>query len=101
MPWVVKARLCTKTVLSAFAEVYVARLNMTSYPAKRPVSVLGTNQFGDRIDAEQSLEMVKAFVDKGHKHLTTAFMYADGKAETFIGGMNLPKTGMSVAAMFV
>ncbi|KAM8756516.1 aflatoxin B1 aldehyde reductase member 3 isoform 2-T2 [Acanthopagrus schlegelii] len=92
MPWVVKARLCTKTVLSAFAEVYVARLNMMSYPAKRPVSVLGTNQFGDRIDAEQSLEMVKAFLDRGHKHLTTAFMYADGKAETFIGGMNLPKT---------
>ena len=83
-----------------FAKVCVARRNMSS-PAKRPVSLLGTNQFGGRIDAEQSLDMVKAFADRGHKHLNTAFMYADGKAETFIGGMNLPKTGISEVAMFL
>uniref|UniRef100_A0A4W6F2K8 Aldo-keto reductase family 7, member A3 (aflatoxin aldehyde reductase) n=1 Tax=Lates calcarifer TaxID=8187 RepID=A0A4W6F2K8_LATCA len=58
----------------------------------RPVSLLGTMAFGGRADAEQSLEMVQAFLDRGHKHLDTAFMYMDGKSETVIGGMNLPKT---------
>lgn len=57
--------------------------------------------FGGRADAEQSLDMVKAFLDRGHKLLDTAFMYADGKSETIIGGMNLPKTGISEAHIFV
>lgn len=50
--------------------------------------------FGGRADAEQSLEMVKAFLDRGHNQVDTAFMYVDGKSETIIGGMNLPKTGI-------
>uniref|UniRef100_A0A3Q2WZ53 Aflatoxin B1 aldehyde reductase member 4-like n=1 Tax=Haplochromis burtoni TaxID=8153 RepID=A0A3Q2WZ53_HAPBU len=57
-----------------------------------PVSLLGTMGFGGRADAEQSLEMVKAFLDRGHNQVDTAFMYVDGKSETIIGGMNLPKT---------
>eukprot|EP00064_Thunnus_orientalis_P007772 superscaffoldBa00000881_g7794 len=65
---------------------------MSSSQAKRPVSLLGTMAFGGRADADQSLEMVKAFLDRGHNHLDTAFMYTDGKSETVIGGMNLPKT---------
>uniref|UniRef100_A0A4W6EZP3 Aldo-keto reductase family 7, member A3 (aflatoxin aldehyde reductase) n=1 Tax=Lates calcarifer TaxID=8187 RepID=A0A4W6EZP3_LATCA len=71
---------------------FTARRNMSSSSAKRPVSLLGTMAFGGRADAEQSLEMVQAFLDRGHKHLDTAFMYMDGKSETVIGGMNLPKT---------
>lgn len=66
---------------------------MSSSRDKRPVSVLGTMAFGGRADAEQSLEMVKSFLDKGHNQLDTAFMYMDGKSETIIGGMNVPKTG--------
>lgn len=65
-----------------------------SSPAKKPVSLLGTMGFGGRADAEQSLEMVKAFLDRGHNQVDTAFMYVDGKSETIIGGMNLPKTGI-------
>lgn len=60
---------------------------------KRPVSLLGTMAFGGRADAKQSLDMVQAFLDRGHNHVDTAYMYMDGKSETIIGGMNLPKTG--------
>lgn len=67
---------------------------MSSSPAKRPVSILGTMAFGGRADAEKSLDMVKAFLDRGHNQVDTAFMYVDGKSETVIGGMNLPKTGI-------
>lgn len=49
--------------------------------------------FGGRANDEQSLDMVKAFLDRGHKQVDTAYMYMDGKSETIIGGMNLPKTG--------
>lgn len=72
---------------------FVARRNMSLCPDKRPVSVLGSMAFGGRADAAQSQEMVKCFLDRGHSQLDTAFMYMDGKSETIIGGMNLPKTG--------
>lgn len=71
---------------------FVARRNMSSSPAKRPISLLGTMALGGRADAEQSMDLVKTFLDRGHNQLDTAFMYADGKSETIIGGMNLPKT---------
>ncbi|KAF6738784.1 Aflatoxin B1 aldehyde reductase member 2 [Oryzias melastigma] len=57
----------------------------------KPVTVLGTMAFGGRADAEQSREMVKTFLGRGHKHLDTAFMYMDGKSEAIIGDMELPK----------
>ena len=63
---------------------------------KRPISLLGTMAFGGRATAEQSLEMVRAFLDRGHNEVDTAFMYTDGQSETIIGGMNLPKTGTTV-----
>uniref|UniRef100_A0A3Q3QEB9 NADP-dependent oxidoreductase domain-containing protein n=1 Tax=Monopterus albus TaxID=43700 RepID=A0A3Q3QEB9_MONAL len=65
---------------------------MSSSGAKCPVSVLGTMAFGGRADAKQSLEMVKTFLDRGHNQVDTALMYVDGKSETVIGDMNLPKT---------
>lgn len=68
--------------------------NMSS--EKRPVSLLGTMAFGGRADAEQSRDMVQAFLDRGHNRVDTAYMYADGKSETIIGGMNLPKTGIAL-----
>lgn len=64
-----------------------------SSQAKRPVSLLGTMAFGGRADAEQSREMVQAFLGRGHAHVDTAFMYVDGKSEAVIGGMKLPNTG--------
>lgn len=74
---------------------------MSSSEAKRPVTLLGTMAFGGRANAEQSLDMVKAFLDRGHKQVDTAFMYMDGKSETIIGGMNLPKSGSPAAAACV
>lgn len=74
---------------------FVARRNMSlsRVDAKRPVSILGTMAFGGRADAEQSADMVKAFLDRGHNQVDTALMYVDGKSEAIIGGMSLPKTG--------
>ncbi|XP_070815260.1 aflatoxin B1 aldehyde reductase member 3 [Chaetodon trifascialis] len=98
MQWVIKGGVCTLRQSHTIKDVlihlprFVARRNMSSSPAKRPVSLLGTMAFGGRADAKQSLDMVKAFLDRGHNQLDTAFMYADGKAETVVGGMNLPKT---------
>lgn len=57
--------------------------------------------FGGRADEELSMEMVKTFMDRGHVMVDTAFMYVDGKSETVIGGMNLPKTGTSGALIFI
>lgn len=74
---------------------FVARRNMSTSQAKRPISLLGTMAFGGRADAEQSLDMVKAFLNRGHNRVDTAFMYMDGKSEAIIGGMKLPKTGTS------
>uniref|UniRef100_A0A3Q3GS11 Aldo-keto reductase family 7, member A3 (aflatoxin aldehyde reductase) n=1 Tax=Labrus bergylta TaxID=56723 RepID=A0A3Q3GS11_9LABR len=89
--WTLKRSHIIKEVLIHFPR-FVARRNMSSCPAKRPVSLLGTMPFGGRADAQQSLEMVKTFLGRGHNRVDTAFMYMDGKSETIIGGMNLPKT---------
>ncbi|XP_075966915.1 aflatoxin B1 aldehyde reductase member 3 [Anarhichas minor] len=98
MQWVMTGRLCTlgqshiiRDVLTQMPR-FVSRRNMSSCQTKRPVSLLGTMAFGGRADAEQSLDMVKTFLDRGHNRVDTAFMYMDGKSETIIGGMNLPKT---------
>lgn len=81
------------SVLTRFP-LSVARRNMSSSQAKQPVSLLGTMAFGGRADAAQSLDMVKAFLDRGHRLVDTALMYVDGKSEEIIGNMNLPKTGV-------
>lgn len=65
---------------------------MSSTTVKRPVSLLGTMAFGGKADAQQSLDMVKAFLARGHQHLDSAFMYTAGQSETIIGGMQLPST---------
>lgn len=100
MQWVViTRRLCTlgkrhinkDSVLKHLPRI-VARQNMSSSQSKRPITLLGTMAFGGRADEELSMEMVKTFMDRGHVMVDTAFMYVDGKSETVIGGMNLPKT---------
>ncbi|KAI3369942.1 hypothetical protein L3Q82_024747 [Scortum barcoo] len=78
--------------LSHIGKEALARRNMSSSAAQRPVSLLGTMAFGGRADAELSRAMVQAFLDRGHSRVDTAFMYVDGKSEEVIGGMNLPKT---------
>ncbi|XP_008288094.1 aflatoxin B1 aldehyde reductase member 3 [Stegastes partitus] len=85
-----RSRACVNGVLGRLP-TSVSRRNMSS-AARRPVSLLGTMSFGGRADAELSLQMVTAFLARGHRRLDTAFMYADGKAEAVMGGMQLPDT---------
>lgn len=92
-----KQARCLKDLL-VHSPRFVACRIMSSSHVKRPVTLLGTMAFGGRADASQSQDMVKAFLDRGHNQLDTAFMYVAGKSETIIGGMNLPKTGISAAA---
>ncbi|XP_028260838.1 aflatoxin B1 aldehyde reductase member 3 [Parambassis ranga] len=98
MLWVITGGLSTlrqsyklNGVLTHFP-LSVARRNMSSSQAKQPVSLLGTMAFGGRADAAQSQDMVKAFLDRGHRLVDTALMYVDGKSEEIIGNMSLPKT---------
>lgn len=105
MHWVISRGLGTlgkaHRVKGALVHLHKCVSNMSSSEAKRPVTLLGTMAFGGRANAEQSLDMVKTFLDRGHRQVDTAFMYMDGKSETIIGGMNLPKTGSQAAAACV
>ncbi|KAM9444084.1 aflatoxin B1 aldehyde reductase member 3 [Clarias gariepinus] len=69
-------------------------VSMSSCRSSRavPATVLGSMAFGGRADADTSAKMVKAFLERGHDELDTAFMYTDGHAETVIGAMHLPQT---------
>ena len=46
---------------------------------------LGTNNFGGRIDYEQSLAVIDAALDAGVTLLDTADIYGQGTSEEFIG----------------
>lgn len=46
---------------------------------------LGCNNFGMKIDAEQTNEVVGAALDAGITHFDTAEMYGDGLSEEFLG----------------
>lgn len=55
----------------------------------RPATVLGTMEMGRRMDAPSSAESVRAFLERGHTELDTAFMYCDGQSESILGGLGL------------
>ncbi|KAJ8359354.1 hypothetical protein SKAU_G00158790 [Synaphobranchus kaupii] len=59
---------------------------------RTPVTLLGTSAFGGAADADKSAAMVRAYLKHGYNELDTAFMYTDGRSETIIGAMGLPKT---------
>ncbi|GAA3659333.1 aldo/keto reductase [Nocardioides ginsengisoli] len=46
---------------------------------------LGGNNFGMKLDAEQTREVVAAALDEGITHFDTAEMYGGGKSEEFLG----------------
>lgn len=98
MHWLAKVGLGkTHRVRGVLVHVakFVSGRDMSSSQPPKPVTLLGSMAFGGRANAQQSLDMVTAFLDRGHKQVDTAFMYMDGKSETIIGGMNLPETGSS------
>lgn len=55
----------------------------------RPATVLGTMEMGRRMDASASAASVRAFQERGHTELDTAFMYGDGQSESILGGLGL------------
>uniref|UniRef100_A0A9L0R8X8 NADP-dependent oxidoreductase domain-containing protein n=1 Tax=Equus caballus TaxID=9796 RepID=A0A9L0R8X8_HORSE len=55
----------------------------------RPATVLGTMEMGRRMDAPASAAAVRAFLERGHTELDTAFMYSDGQSESILGGLGL------------
>nr|2BP1_A Chain A, AFLATOXIN B1 ALDEHYDE REDUCTASE MEMBER 2 [Homo sapiens]2BP1_B Chain B, AFLATOXIN B1 ALDEHYDE REDUCTASE MEMBER 2 [Homo sapiens]2BP1_C Chain C, AFLATOXIN B1 ALDEHYDE REDUCTASE MEMBER 2 [Homo sapiens]2BP1_D Chain D, AFLATOXIN B1 ALDEHYDE REDUCTASE MEMBER 2 [Homo sapiens] len=64
-------------------------LAMSRPPPPRVASVLGTMEMGRRMDAPASAAAVRAFLERGHTELDTAFMYSDGQSETILGGLGL------------
>ncbi|KAM4016847.1 aflatoxin B1 aldehyde reductase member 2-like [Anomaloglossus baeobatrachus] len=58
-------------------------------PPPLPSTVLGTMEFGRRMDAPDSGAAVREFLSRGHDELDTAFMYADGETERVIGQLGL------------
>jgi aflatoxin B1 aldehyde reductase len=44
---------------------------------------------GGWMDATSSAAAVRAFLDRGHTEIDTAFAYTDGQSETLLGGMGL------------
>lgn len=46
---------------------------------------LGTNQFGGKVDAKQTAEIISAAVDLGINFIDTADVYREGRSEEFIG----------------
>ncbi|XP_003506936.2 aflatoxin B1 aldehyde reductase member 2 isoform X1 [Cricetulus griseus] len=64
-------------------------LGATSGAPLRPATVLGTMEMGRRMDASASAATVRAFMERGHSELDTAFMYCDGQSESILGGLGL------------
>ncbi|XP_074074371.1 aflatoxin B1 aldehyde reductase member 2-like [Macrotis lagotis] len=54
-----------------------------------PASVLGTMEMGRRMDAPASAAAVRAFLERGHRELDTAFMYSEGRSESIVGSLGL------------
>uniref|UniRef100_A0A8C5L0P0 NADP-dependent oxidoreductase domain-containing protein n=1 Tax=Jaculus jaculus TaxID=51337 RepID=A0A8C5L0P0_JACJA len=49
----------------------------------------GAASMGRRMDATASAASVRAFLERGHTELDTAFMYSDGQSESILGGLGL------------
>ncbi|XP_061893569.1 aflatoxin B1 aldehyde reductase member 3 [Entelurus aequoreus] len=80
-----------------FISSQVLQAELLTHPRRnmstaRPVTLLGTMGFGGRVDVEQSGKIVKTFLEQGYTLVDTAFMYTDGKSESIVGDMKLPKT---------
>ncbi|KAM5248688.1 aflatoxin B1 aldehyde reductase member 2-like [Ctenodactylus gundi] len=55
----------------------------------RPTTVLGAMAVGDSMDASTGAAAVRAFLERGHSEIDTAFAYADGQSENILGGLGL------------
>ncbi|EAW94879.1 aldo-keto reductase family 7, member A3 (aflatoxin aldehyde reductase), isoform CRA_b [Homo sapiens] len=55
----------------------------------RPATVLGAMEMGRRMDAPTSAAVTRAFLERGHTEIDTAFVYSEGQSETILGGLGL------------
>ncbi|XP_004426167.1 PREDICTED: aflatoxin B1 aldehyde reductase member 2 [Ceratotherium simum simum] len=55
----------------------------------RPATVLGAMGMGGSLDAAASAAAVRAFLERGHTEIDTAFFYTDGQSESILGGLGL------------
>uniref|UniRef100_A0A2K6EJ70 Aldo-keto reductase family 7 like/pseudo n=1 Tax=Propithecus coquereli TaxID=379532 RepID=A0A2K6EJ70_PROCO len=55
----------------------------------RPATVLGAMEMGRRMDAPASAAAVRAFLERGHTEVDTAFVYSDGQSESILGDLGL------------
>nr|XP_038965272.1 aflatoxin B1 aldehyde reductase member 3 isoform X1 [Rattus norvegicus] len=64
----------------------------------RPATVLGAMEMGRRMDVTSSSASVRAFLQRGHTEIDTAFVYANGQSETILGdlGLGLGRSGCKV-----
>ncbi|XP_072011321.1 aflatoxin B1 aldehyde reductase member 2-like [Engystomops pustulosus] len=54
-----------------------------------PRTVLGTMEFGRRMDAKSSEQVLMEFLRRGYNEVDTAHIYADGESERILGDMGL------------
>ncbi|KAG8569903.1 hypothetical protein GDO81_014590 [Engystomops pustulosus] len=54
-----------------------------------PHTVLGAMEFGRRMDAKSSEEVLREFLRRGYNEVDTAHIYADGESERILGDMGL------------
>uniref|UniRef100_A0A2I3TEI0 Aldo-keto reductase family 7 member A3 n=1 Tax=Pan troglodytes TaxID=9598 RepID=A0A2I3TEI0_PANTR len=54
-----------------------------------PATVLGAMEMGRRMDAPTSAAVTRAFLERGHTEIDTAFVYSEGQSETILGGLGL------------
>ncbi|KAF0875603.1 ARK74 reductase, partial [Crocuta crocuta] len=64
-------------------------LRAASGAPARPATGLDTLEKGRRMDAPACSAAVRAFLERGHTELDTAFMYSDGQSEGILGGLGL------------
>uniref|UniRef100_A0A8C5LH11 NADP-dependent oxidoreductase domain-containing protein n=1 Tax=Jaculus jaculus TaxID=51337 RepID=A0A8C5LH11_JACJA len=62
---------------------------MSRPPPPRAASASPTRPMGRRMDATASATSVRAFLERGHTELDTAFMYSDGQSESILSGVGL------------
>jgi aryl-alcohol dehydrogenase-like predicted oxidoreductase len=62
---------------------------------------LGTNNFGRRLDAAETREVVAAALDAGVSHIDTADIYGEGRSEEFIGrALGARRDEVTIASKF-
>lgn len=83
---VLRSRLSPRTVTGPVR----ALMSLSAAAAPQPPgTVLGTMEFGRRMDEKCSGETVRDFLRRGHEELDTALMYAEGETERILGRMKL------------